>query len=162
MDVSSEYPRLFAEMERIAEEFVGEYRSTLMQRAITPAPAIAETMTAAASANDSKVSLEVTLNAYWRWIEHGRGPGKQPPLDAILEWVNKTQLQNEAAGEGITARQMAFLIARKIGREGTEPKWVLFDLMQKNVPLWKQRLASAAREDVVNMANEIFKKLNRK
>ncbi len=161
MDVSSEYPRLFAEMERIAEEFVGEYRATLMQRAITPAPAIVETMTAAASANEQGISLEVTLNAYWRWIEHGRGPGKQPPLDNIIEWVNKTQLQNEAAGEGMTARQMAFLIARKIGREGTEPKWVLFDLMEKNLPLWKQRLASAAQEDVLQIAHGIAAELNK-
>lgn len=52
---------------------------------------------------------------YWYYLVYGRKPGKQPPIDSILGWLEK---------KGITAdipqRSLAFLIARKIGRFGTD------------------------------------------
>jgi hypothetical protein len=52
---------------------------------------------------------------YWYFLVNGRRPGKRPPIDSILGWLEK---------KGITAdiplRSLAFLIARKIGRLGTD------------------------------------------
>jgi hypothetical protein len=52
---------------------------------------------------------------YTYYIEHGRKAGKFPPRNAILEWIN----QKNIVAEGITKNSLAFLIARKIAREGT-------------------------------------------
>lgn len=52
---------------------------------------------------------------YWGW-EHGRAPGLMPPREAIEKWI-------EAKGiipTGISKSSLAFLIQRKIGREGTD------------------------------------------
>ncbi|HET7276134.1 MAG TPA: hypothetical protein VFI91_13275 [Longimicrobiaceae bacterium] len=49
-------------------------------------------------------------------VERGRQPGKMPPPEALELWVRRklgVQNVNEA-------RSVAYLIARKIGREGTE------------------------------------------
>jgi hypothetical protein len=51
------------------------------------------------------------------WVEYGRGPGKQPPFDKIMPWV----LRHISP----PTRSVAFLIARKIGREGIRPRRVM-------------------------------------
>lgn len=49
------------------------------------------------------------------FAERGRGPGKQPPLDPIELWVRR--VLGVAPDE---SRSVAFLVARAIGRRGTE------------------------------------------
>lgn len=52
---------------------------------------------------------------YTYWMEHGRKPGKFPPRNAILKWINDKGI----IAEGISKNSLAFLIARKIANEGT-------------------------------------------
>jgi fructose-1,6-bisphosphatase/inositol monophosphatase family enzyme len=44
----------------------------------------------------------------WQYVEQGRSPGKQPPLNRIMEWCVARGIPKEAA----------FPIARKIGQFG--------------------------------------------
>tara|TARA_R100001443_G_scaffold13007_1_gene22900 strand:- start:2803 stop:3360 length:558 start_codon:yes stop_codon:yes gene_type:complete len=64
---------------------------------------------------------------YAQYVEHGRGPGKQPPLRSILNWIKIKPLRPRDLTSGkfikktpATLESMAYLIARKIGRYGTE------------------------------------------
>ena len=71
------------------------------------------------SGNVSEVSVKITNtapNAYYRIA--GRGPGGFPPSAPIEAWVRAKSL---ASGEK-EVRSRAFLIRRKIAREGTE-RW---------------------------------------
>jgi hypothetical protein len=55
-------------------------------------------------------------------IEFGRRPGaKPPPVSALVEWVKVKLGATEQ-----TARNVAFLVARAIGRRGLKPRKVLF------------------------------------
>lgn len=54
------------------------------------------------------------FNYIWT-LEYGRKPGKQPPSSAILEWVKQ---RNLGSGES-EQKSIAFLIARKIGAQGS-------------------------------------------
>lgn len=59
---------------------------------------------------------------YFKYLITGRGPGKFPPPDAMLKFVqaNPDILQRaKAVYKFITEKQLAFLIGRKIAREGT-------------------------------------------
>jgi hypothetical protein len=53
---------------------------------------------------------------YTYWMEHGRKPGKFPPMAAIRKWIDDKGI----IAENITRNSLAFLIARKIAREGTQ------------------------------------------
>lgn len=53
---------------------------------------------------------------YWYYLVHGRKPGKQPPIESIQGWLQKKGI----VGEDISQRSLAFLIARKIGKLGTD------------------------------------------
>ena len=50
---------------------------------------------------------------YGEFIEEGRAPGRFPPPDKILAWVQRNLLL-----AGAEARSAAFLIGRKIARQG--------------------------------------------
>ena len=50
------------------------------------------------------------------WKDRGRGPGKAPPPQAMLAWVNFKGL----GGSARERKGIAFLIGRKIARKGTK------------------------------------------
>ena len=63
---------------------------------------------------------------YVEYVEDGRKPGKQPPMSDILKWVRIKPLKPRdlKTGKFLTAnlktlKQIAYLIARKIGKYGT-------------------------------------------
>lgn len=56
---------------------------------------------------------------YAQQLELGRRAGKQPPVDVIEKWIFDKQIQID---NDISSRSLAFLIARKIGREGWDRK----------------------------------------
>jgi len=53
---------------------------------------------------------------YTEQLVNGRGPGKFPPIKMIEKWIYDKGI----TPEGITISSLAFLIARKIAREGTD------------------------------------------
>lgn len=52
---------------------------------------------------------------------NGRGPGKAPPSEAIERWIEQKGIAARLQGE-ISTASLAYLIARKIAREGWKPK----------------------------------------
>ena len=72
--------------------------------------------------------FEVTfdLPTYWKYLENGRKAGKMPPVDAILKWIQtKPIVPQTISGTVPSPKQVAFMIARKIGRDGTQPTKLL-------------------------------------
>ena len=54
---------------------------------------------------------------YSQQLETGRSAGKFPPINAIEKWIDDKNISARLNGE-ITKSQLAFLIARKIARQG--------------------------------------------
>jgi hypothetical protein len=76
---------------------------------------------------------------YFLARENGRKPGKQPPIDAILDWlrIKPIKLRDKQSGKfqkptEALKRQVAFLIARKIGKQGIKG-WHAFDYAMDNI-----------------------------
>lgn len=70
---------------------------------------------------DYEYNLIRTMLAYGNAVDQGigRGPGKQPPVKEIIEWI---QFKKIPVPTNLTIDSFAFAIARKIGREGTNPR----------------------------------------
>lgn len=51
----------------------------------------------------------------------GRPPGKQPPSEAIMKWLEEKGLASKVQKD-ISLSSLAYLIARKIARKGWKPK----------------------------------------
>ena len=76
---------------------------------------------------------------YFLARENGRKAGKQPPIDAILDWlrIKPIKLRDKESGKfqkptEALKRQVAFLIARKIGKQGIKG-WHAFDYAMENI-----------------------------
>lgn len=70
----------------------------------------------------NKMSGVISLANYWKYVEYGRRAGKFPPPNKILKWIEiKPVLPRPVNGIKPTNKQMAFLISRKIAREGIKP-----------------------------------------
>jgi len=54
-------------------------------------------------------------NDYIYFLDQGRRPGKFPPVATLVQWV-----RSKLGLEGTEAKQVAFLVGRKISREGTD------------------------------------------
>jgi len=54
---------------------------------------------------------------YSQQLESGRVPGKQPPSEAIKQWIIDKGIANQIQGK-ISISSLAYLIARKIARQG--------------------------------------------
>ena len=54
---------------------------------------------------------------YSEQLEYGRKSGKQPPSQVIEQWIRDKGIMQKITGK-ISISSLAFLIARKIGREG--------------------------------------------
>ena len=73
--------------------------------------------------NDQRFLISFELEDYWKYVEYGRKSGKMPPISAIEDWIRvKPVIPDSTSGRIPDTRQLAFLIARKIGRDGTPPQ----------------------------------------
>lgn len=76
--------------------------------------------------NGNLFALYFELPEYWYYAENGRRPGKFPPPDAILKWVQFKRLVPSATnGKVPSTNQLVYLISRKIAEKGTEGKHLL-------------------------------------
>jgi len=64
----------------------------------------------------NRLSISLIGNSYVEQLVNGRAPGKFPPLEEIEKWIEDKGIQ----AIDISVSSLAFLIARKIAREGTE------------------------------------------
>lgn len=73
---------------------------------------------------DNLFEIVFDLPQYFPYAENGRRPGKFPPPDAILKWVQFKRLVPRPGRDGKvpSTNQLVYLISRKIATKGTEGK----------------------------------------
>lgn len=73
---------------------------------------------------DNLFEVYFELPQYFHFAENGRRPGKFPPQDAILKWVQFKRLVPRPGRDGKvpSTNQLVYLISRKIATKGTEGK----------------------------------------
>lgn len=96
------------------------YREKLINDDKKASGGLIDTLKYIYSHNGFKYEVSLYLKDYWYYVEHGRKPGKFPPVDKILEWIRiKPVLPYEDKnGRLPTENQLAFLIGRKIAEKG--------------------------------------------
>lgn len=102
--------------------------------------------------NDTTFSVVFELEDYWKYVEYGRGPGKMPPIKAIESWVRvKPIVPDSRTGKVPNTKQLAYLIARKIGRDGTPAQRPLERTLYSDEV---ETLISAIKQEI---SNQVYK-----
>lgn len=99
--------------------------------------------------NGQMFALYFVLPDYWQYAEYGRGPGKFPPPDAILKWIQfKRLVPYSNNGKVPTTQQMVYLISKKIAREGTEGKHLLQQTIDETYDTLVDQLVEAIEAEL--------------
>lgn len=106
--------------------------------------------------NNQQFNVNINLEPYYIYIENGRKPGKFPPPSSIEMWIkNKRIVPRATNGKLPTEKQLAFLIGRKIAKEGIKPGNQLHDTIEECNAIYLQRLQQALQQDFDAYANTI-------
>lgn len=99
--------------------------------------------------NGTMFALYFNLPDYWQFAENGRKPGKFPPPDAILKWIQFKQLVPKAVnGKVPTTSQLVYLISRKIAEKGTKGKHLLQETIDDTYDTLVDQLVEAITNEM--------------
>ena len=102
--------------------------------------------------NGNLFELYFNLPDYWQYAENGRRPGKFPPPDAILRWIQVKRLVPRPGRDGKlpSTNQLVYLISRKIALEGTQGKHLLQQTIDETYDTLVDRLVEAIADKIEN------------
>ena len=157
----NEFPKVAEVLERYGAEFIELYKLNLVQSGRPASGKLAESLSYHVNLGTNVYAVDISLLEYWKYIENGTRP-HFPPVSAIREWIRvkpviPRPLEN---GKLPTESQLAFLIARKISRVGTEG---INDFQRANDEVFarmEMSLAEAVTEDLQRQVSVIFKDFN--
>ena len=97
---------------------------------------------------DRAWEVKMRLNDYWKYVEEGTTP-HWPPVDKIRAWIDYKPVAPYPMKNGKlpTPKQLAFLISRKIAREGTQGTKDLERAKATMAEIWRDRLTQALIAD---------------
>lgn len=98
---------------------------------------------------------------YFKYLIHGRGPGKFPPPDRMEDWVKANPdilARARQVYKYLTEKQLAFLVGRKISQQGTDifqgkrPGIDILGIMDKNMP---ELFKTLARNEAIKIGTSL-------
>jgi len=138
-------PQTKEALQQVGKSIIAEARYNLATRKANASKDLSESLRYWITETRSGITLNLGArapgNKYAIYADQGRGPGKMPPLAKIEAWVKIKPLKLRDLKTGrfqkvtpARIRSAAFLIARKIGREGTEGSRFFSDAVKTYQP----------------------------
>lgn len=101
--------------------------------------------------NGNLFELYFNLPNYFPFSEYGRRPGKMPPVNKILKWIEfKHLVPRSNNGRVPTTTQLAFAISKHIAKYGTEGKHLLQQTIDSTYDTLVDRLVEAIENQIEN------------
>lgn len=100
--------------------------------------------------NNNSFDLLYIMNDYGKWVDEGRKPGKQPPIQVIKTW---------AQAKGID-QKWAYPIVRKIGRDGIKPTYFFSSTIKDDKQRFLNEMEKWMAKDIANNIKKQFKNGN--
>lgn len=150
---ANDFKHTNAVLDEFAKTIISEYRSEL-EADNNSNGELYKTLSYTVSKGTGGWVISVSLADYWRYIEYGRRPGKMPPVSAIENWIKVKQIIPHSmtlkSGKTVipTIPQLSFLIARKIGRDGTQGKHYFENAFEKVKRDFLTKITEAVQQDI--------------
>lgn len=134
--------------------FRDEMKQQLETNGINASGKLDDSVTDIVITSDGFISGSVQALSYWYYTNYGRGPtirgakGKGVVKAKIRQWIDDKGIEpkEDANGQKVTKDELAFLIARKIHRQGYEGKLYIEEVITKVQPLVDAIVTRAADE----------------
>lgn len=145
----------FENLKNILEDFgnqlVTEYKDKLILENINASDALYNSVQYIVSTpTNGTFEVKLSLMDYWKYIENGRAAGKMPPISAIQKWVEIKPVLPRPMSNGKlpTVQQLSYLIAHKIGLEGTKGKHILQRSIDEVWDVYREFIGEAIAKDI--------------
>lgn len=103
------------EMNESALIIAGDAKRALQANGTNATGKLAQSLQDGVDPIDGGFAMWLGMQRYGRWVELGRQPGKQPPLQPITRWVHRKPVPVDVADERVTAA-LVRAIQTKIGK----------------------------------------------
>lgn len=152
----AEFPNLKKALEDYINDVKLHYQDLLTKDNKRATGKLIDTIKANVKIGATQYTAELKLQDYWKYIEYGTKP-HWPPVSAILKWIHaKPILPKAIHGITPTENQLAFLIGRKISRDGTKGGNYLKDSIDDINAWYKNKFEEALSKDVGDELTVIF------
>lgn len=128
--------RVQATLEQYKEKIVTQLKDRLNQENLVASKRLRDSIYGVVT----KTGINIFAEGYATFVEDGRGAGKMPPRDKILEWVEERGLQSSNIKYKRTNRlkDIAWMIAKSIAEKGTIKRYnyqgsKFIDFVSKNI-----------------------------
>lgn len=145
------FPNLSAVLDEYGAAVLNAYQDELIRRNKIASGELLNTAAYRIQTGEGVIEVQLTLAPWWRWVEYGRKPGgKFPPRSAILKWIKDKPIipRPDARGKLPTPQSLAYLIGRKIAREGIPATHFLASAAAGQTDLWRARIGEAVAKDI--------------
>ncbi len=105
-------------LNKIITEFQKYYKDKIIKTGHNASGQLANTQSFEVEYNNDNWLITLKMEEYWKYLEYGRKSGKMPPIDDILSWINVKKILPRGNKKPITKKQLAYVIARSIGKKG--------------------------------------------
>lgn len=145
-------------LQQYGDYFIQLAKDDLQANRTNASYTLSDTMRTIVNIFDDRMEVDIELQDYWYYVEHGRRPGKFPPVNKIKDWIRVKPVTPYADSKGRipTVDQLAFLIGRKISKEGTDPQ----PFFEKNKKItydhFQEAIALAIDEDVAEYIEDLL------
>jgi len=108
-------------------ELIKQLQNNLLKNKSNASSSLSQSIEPELKAQQKGYNLSIMMEDYWFYVEEGRRAGKTPPIKNIYDWIeNKREIQSKFISKSTdtiaATKSLAYVIARKIGREGTRAK----------------------------------------
>lgn len=138
------------EIRNICEQIAQVYRDKMSNAGYDPNGELMK-FTWVTEYNGNLFQLFFNLPNYFPYAEYGRRPGKFPPPDEILKWIQfKRIVPSSHSGKIPTTSQLVYLISRKIALKGTQGKHLLQQTIDATYDNLVDRLVEVIADNIEN------------
>lgn len=151
-----EFKHLQEALAHYAQAIADQYKDNLERSGRRASGNLITSVNTKVDVDGTLFEIELQLEDYWKYVEEGRGAGKFPPVDKILEWIRLKPIlpYPDRNGKLPTEQQLAFLIGRKIANEGFEGSNDLENTMEEVD--YEEQIQEAMDKDVLGCLEELL------
>ena len=145
-------------LQDFAKDIQERYKDVLANNGHIASKKLMDSIKTQVVVGEQAYEVTMTLEHYWKYVEYDTKPHFPPP-DALLKWIEVKPVIPRPGKNGRipTPKQLAFLIGRKIEREGIEPFPAFKTTKEELDKLYKEKIAEALGRDVRNYISKLFR-----
>lgn len=153
-----DFSGLAAVLEQYGTEVCERYRAELAERGKDASGTLSGTVRYIVKRETTIYAVDLSLADYWKFVEYGRRPGKFPPPEKILQWIRVKPVLPRPLSNGKlpTEQQLAYLIGRKIARDGIAPTPALADATADVYDRFLERIGAAISKDLARTVDGVL------